>query len=457
MTLVRIKKEKIKMTGLHDLDELLLTVRNEISKSYILEGINAYKGGANRSAIISTWIAITYDIISKIREIVEQEDLEAKKEIAHFEKLLEQSKTDKSVIKQLQEFENSLLNKALDKFEFINPTEFKYLERIKEDRNLSAHPAFIDSENLFSPSGELVRSHIVHSIKYLLSNKPIQGKAAFGRIVRDIKRVSFPKDYSSAKKYLKDKYFENSKDVLIKNLTSGFISGLLNGSVSKEGNELNVTNTLLVISELFPVVFESQLKKKLPKIIEGLEDEKLWKILILLGSNQHIWNLLDSSSKIRVNEFLKIKSKERSVLLNKFGFIKSIQVPELEKTIDELRSLVNSEVENAIHDYGYSKSYHSAFENGKTKILPLISNFTKKNIRDFIEAILNNKHDQILHAAGSEQIIEAVYDDTLDMIKKTNKYWLKLLPRLEENEDKYERLIEKIKTTDNIKRAIRHE
>jgi hypothetical protein len=437
------------MIRLHDLDELVLTVRNDVSKSYILEGINAYIGGAYRSAIISTWIAITYDIISKIREIAEQGDLEAKNEITVFENFLEQSKTDKSVIKKLQEFENELLEKALNRFEFINTTEHKYLERIKEDRNLSAHPAFIDSESLFQPSGELVRSHIVHSIKYLLSHKPIQGKAAFERIVRDVRRTSFPKDYRAVKNYLSEKYFNNSKEVLIRNLTSGFLTGLLNGDVSKDGNELNITNTLLVIHEKFPIVFESQLKKRLPKIIEEIEDESLWNFLIFLGSNQSSWNFLDEPSKIRINEFLKIKSKERSERLNKFGLIKSLDIPELNETLEELKELVNSEVEKAIEEYGSSGSYNSAFENGKTIILPLIPNFTSENVKNFIDAILNNKHDQILHAAGSEQIIEAVYDDTAYLFEKTKKYWLNILPRLEENEDKYERLIEKIKTTDN--------
>ncbi len=437
------------MIRLHDLDELVLTVRNDISKSYILEGINAYKGGAYRSAIISTWIAITYDIISKIREIAEQGDPDAKNEIINFENHLELSKTDKSVIKKLQDFENELLEKALNKFEFINPTEHKYLERIKEDRNLSAHPAFVDSESLFQPSGELVRSHIVHSIKYLLCHQPVQGKAAFDRIVRDVKRISFPKDYSAVKIYLGKKYFDNSKEVLIKKLASGFLSGLLNGEVSKDGNELNVTNTLLVIQEKFPTVFESRLKKILPKIIEEIDDENLWNFLIFLGSNQSSWYFLDEPSKIRVSEFLKIKSKERSERLNKFGLIKSLDIPDLNDTIEELKELVNSEVENAIEEYGDSGSYYSAFENGKKLILPLIPNFNSENVKNFIEAILNNNHDQILHAAGSEQIIEAVYDDTLYLLDKTKKYWLKILPRFEENEDKYERLIEKIKTTDN--------
>jgi len=433
------------MIGLHDLEELVLNVRSEISKSYILEGVNAYKGGAYRSTIISTWVAITYDIISKIREIADQGDPDARSEIKIFEDYLGQLKSGKTIIKKLQEFENELLDKALKKFEFITETEHKYLDRIKEDRNLCAHPAFIDFENLFQPSGELVRSHIVHSIKYLLSNKPTQGKSAFARIVRDIKRASFPKDYNTAKTYLKEKHFNNSKEVLIKNLTSGFLTGLLNGDVSKDGNDLNVTNTLVAISEEYPEVFESQLKNKLSKIIEEIEDEELLHFLIFLNSKQIAWSFLDEPSKIRVKEFLKTKSKERRFLLNKFSLIKSIEIPELHKTIKELGEVVNSEVKEAIVLYGNSGSFNSAFENGKTMILPMLSNFNSKNVKNFINAVLNNKRDQILNASRSEQIIEAVFDDTAHLKEKTKKHWLELLPKLEEDEDKYESLINKIK------------
>ena len=48
---------------LTDLDELALSVREIKAKSYITEAIDAYRGGAYRAAIVSTWIAVTFDII----------------------------------------------------------------------------------------------------------------------------------------------------------------------------------------------------------------------------------------------------------------------------------------------------------------------------------------------------------------------------------------------------------
>ena len=74
--------------NLYDLDELALLVRNDLSKTYVLESIQAYKSGAYRAAIVTTWIAVAYDIIAKIRELAEQGDEAAKKEVMGLSKII---------------------------------------------------------------------------------------------------------------------------------------------------------------------------------------------------------------------------------------------------------------------------------------------------------------------------------------------------------------------------------
>ena len=59
---------------LYDLDELAQSVRDKFSQAYIREAINAYRGGAYRSAIVSTWVAVTYDVLVKITELANQGD-----------------------------------------------------------------------------------------------------------------------------------------------------------------------------------------------------------------------------------------------------------------------------------------------------------------------------------------------------------------------------------------------
>ena len=59
-------------TGLSDLDQLVYSVRDRESSRLIHESVAAYRGGALRSAIMSVWIAVAYDIIAKARELAAQ-------------------------------------------------------------------------------------------------------------------------------------------------------------------------------------------------------------------------------------------------------------------------------------------------------------------------------------------------------------------------------------------------
>ena len=53
------------MESIHNLEVLAQEVRDHDSKRMILEAIASYKGGALRAAIVSTWIAVIFDIIKK--------------------------------------------------------------------------------------------------------------------------------------------------------------------------------------------------------------------------------------------------------------------------------------------------------------------------------------------------------------------------------------------------------
>lgn len=149
---------------LTDIDSLCLQVRDRESQRLITEAINAYRGGALRSAIVSTWIAVTFDIISKIRELANLEEGEAITFAAALDAAINSSNTNntREGIKQLQKLENELLDVANDKMQLFSQHEYVELNRLKEDRNKCAHPALIADNELYRPSLELVRSHITH-------------------------------------------------------------------------------------------------------------------------------------------------------------------------------------------------------------------------------------------------------------------------------------------------------
>lgn len=161
---------------LADLDELVLRCRDERAKEYIGEAVACYRAGAYR-AIISTWIAVAFDIIDKIRELYFGGDKAAEELTERFDAITR----DNDLTRALQ-FERDLLENARDKFELISSQEFSDLERLQQDRHRCAHPSRTASMEVFTPSPELARAHIRSAIDHLLQHEPAQGKAAFDRI-----------------------------------------------------------------------------------------------------------------------------------------------------------------------------------------------------------------------------------------------------------------------------------
>src|SRR5215468_10091880 len=65
--------------SLEDLDELVLRCRTEEGRKYITEAVTCYKAGAYRACIVATWVAVVYDLISKIRDLALSGDAEAQR------------------------------------------------------------------------------------------------------------------------------------------------------------------------------------------------------------------------------------------------------------------------------------------------------------------------------------------------------------------------------------------
>jgi hypothetical protein len=158
-------------THLTDLDSIILTVRDQRAREYISEAIAAYRAGAYKASILSVWVAITFDILTKIREIAQTGDGAATDFISRFD-----AAANNHNVSALLTLENELLDKALNPFGFIGYQELIHLQRLREDRHLCAHPSFTADAELFQPSPDLVRVHIVHAVQMLLANAAVQGK-----------------------------------------------------------------------------------------------------------------------------------------------------------------------------------------------------------------------------------------------------------------------------------------
>lgn len=406
-----------------DLDELLEKIRNSTSKEYFLEATNAYRSGANKASIVSLWITVLFDIIEKIRELAEKGDNNAIKYVNELDLAIENSN-----IEQLTKIERNLLKNAYEEFEFFNKEEYDLLNRLKEDRNLCAHPAFTTKKGLFQPSSELVRSHLVHSVLFLLSQKPVQGKKAIDEFIEDIKSKSFPEDLDRTYEFLNEKYLKRAKSVMVRNLVKILAKNIINLKIpGLAGNKYRIINSLIVIAKTHPEVYNTEIKHFLNQIIENVKDNDLLNVLWLLEADEKGWKWLDKSAKIRIKSLLEKKLESTPSALEIYHLLEKHKIGELDDVRKKVLNEISEMIFKNIFEYKLASSYRAVEEIGEEKILPYAMFFNERHVNKVIHAFISNKNEQILDANGSPDLWNQLFDEIQSNIKKESiKDWLEL-------------------------------
>jgi hypothetical protein len=284
---------------LADLDELVLRCRDERARAYIREAVTCCKAGAYRSAIVSAWIAVAFDIIDKIHELSLAGDKSATGLVEEFEVII--SKHD---LTRALSFERRLLNIAKDDFELISAQEHTDLERLQQDRHRCAHPSHQNFGQVFSPPAELARLHVRLAVEHLLQHEPAQGKAALDRLFKEILSEYFPTKDSDALAYLSKGPLKRARRSLIRNL----MLVLLKTSVDPEQDQLRwkCRRALNCVRQMHPVVWDEVLRADLTKIFRGLSDPgELVLGAELLGLDASLVEALDTDQIIRVKQFIR--------------------------------------------------------------------------------------------------------------------------------------------------------
>lgn len=283
---------------LSDLDELALKCRGKNAKGYIKKAIACYKAAAFRSAIVSTWIAVSFDIIDKLKELSLAGDKEAEQQIEAFEKARRTGDITSSL-----KFERDILEICRDKLELISPMEFIDLNRLQEDRNRCAHPSMTADGEAFIPSAELTRAHIRSAIEHLLQYPPAQGKYALDFLVSEVSSEYFPTELEQAVIAFKNSPLNKARDSLIRNFTIVLIKKLINNTKDYK-EEFRVLAALKAIDSIHREIYRATLQEKLSNIIRTLDPAKLDRITPLIKNIRDIWCLLDIDIKQKLQSYV---------------------------------------------------------------------------------------------------------------------------------------------------------
>lgn len=285
---------------LADLDELLLRCRTPQSKAFLAEAIACYRAGAYRSAIISTWIAVVFDLISKFKELALTGDLAAQKAVDDIERMY---LTDD--ISAALRFERNVLEQAREPFQLISYIEQEDLQRLFNDRNRCAHPSLRSLEEPYQPSGELVRAHIYNAVVALLQHPPVQGRKALQTIIEAIESDMFPTQVDRAlEQYFKHSPLARARPTLIKDVIVVLTKQLLLDQLLDAERNRKYT-ALLAVLKMYHQEGERILQEDLPKIgLQVLSHAQLTNLLDYLHKIPLAWHALGNPGRGKAQTFL---------------------------------------------------------------------------------------------------------------------------------------------------------
>ena len=414
--------------SLHSLDALLLTVRDPESKRLAQDSIAAYQGGALRAAVLSIWVAICADLIGKLRELAIGGDANAAAKVRELDVWI--AANDKL---KFQAFENGVIDLAKTQFEMLLPHEAADLERVKEDRNLCAHPAFVGNDTLFSPSAELVRAHIVHAVTHLLSKAPVQGKQLIARFERDLLGGSFPKTRAEIETVLRQNYLARAKSSAIESLIKSLAKALVGDEADKfKGKEQQLADTLAAIGRTHATALETVLPAHVERAAVQIPDSRVLNLGFYIAADGRIWGWMGAAGQARF--LAKIENSPLADLRGGFaarhvqavGERLLVQVMAAPLTVrDELMGKFpcSSFVREALARYQSAGSFRSAESCGQSIIIPHAPFLKTEDIAQLDTAIRGSLHNQILHAGGSSGILMQVFETTKHLLPAAATHW----------------------------------
>jgi hypothetical protein len=427
-----------------DLDEMLLRCRSGVAKAYAEEAVGTYRAGAYRACIITTWIAVTFDLIEKLRELALFGNNESKQQIVTFDQWQEGiARGNPAALQQALNFERDLLGYVRDKFEFIDGPQYIDLKRLQDDRNRCAHPTLQREGAPYQPTGEMARAHLCNAIIHLLQQPPVQGRSALAELRKLISSDYFPRELELARKALTDSVFARPSDALVRGAVDEMLFGFF-----EPGNTYyrkpRVYAALTARAEIRRGVAEPRIAEQTRKIFRSLEDKDLQCATALVVSVPECWRALADVHRQKLAEYMLsgplemvTSLAERAARLDQrrdaiTERVRACDVTQLAALIKGgLRELA---VNRAVKEFCSCRSWASANFVAANLIIPLLTHLTYDHIKGIIDASSIQGVDlrcsggfaEFLTNVREERLIK---EDDLDTLLETNNLDQRGYPR----------------------------
>lgn len=394
---------------LEDLDELILKCRDKNAREYIRESVASYRAQAYRSAIVSCWVAVCYDLIEKLRELSLAGDKQAEEKIQYLDAIYRDNDTNRSL-----KFEREILTFAKDKIELISALEYEDLNRILMDRHRCAHPSLNAEGEQYAPPAELARLHIHSAVTHLLQHEPAQGRFALDRIINLIHSDYFPTSRDDVLKAFQNSPVRRARPSLVRNLISILLKDLFLKEQKDYSTSAKLTASLYAVHIMHRSLYEARCSEILSDIVMRVGDDNLHKVATEICRIPCAWQSLDFNQKDRLSRFIRKLPTEHfdiAEIILSFAPLKNEAIRRIKNaTFEDLDSILpfstpKEIVDRSIELYHESRSFDEA-----NKIAVLVkyfaSDFSGVQVRTLLAKLADNH--QILGSFELPRMLEKI-------------------------------------------------
>lgn len=383
-------------SGFIDLDILLTKIRNPQSKIYFLDAVKAYKAGALRASLTSVWVALVYDLIAKYRELSAMGDAAATTFITAWD-----NATAAADIRKLLQLEADILDDATANTQVVNRIAQNQLARLREDRHLCAHPAFSAEAELFEPSPELARLHLVNAVDLVLSQEPLQGKAIFDLFDIDVQSSGFPTAHARILDYVEQRYLARVRTQNIRNFGTVLAKSLLKGVPAQwETQQRKITSSLVAVRER-AVPSWPDISTMIVRLIDGLDPQHRPRAIAFIASFPDFWALLLEPTRMALQATI---DNADATTITDYSILTGVTLPHFRAPLLALIAALNGEhLANAIAMqpladlwpravtlYQESGSWRGSEANFRDLISPFAGRLANHQIDQLLDAIIEN-------------------------------------------------------------------
>lgn len=400
-----------------DVDQIPHRCRDSAVSDLMAEAVRCYTVGAYRSVVVTTWIAVVFDFIAKLKELeLYGPNGEARARLQSFE----EARTAGDPAKALA-LEQKVLADARDVFGFLSPLEHDDLERLRADRHRCAHPAMRDEHERYEPTAEQARAHMRHALDFQLSRPPVQGKSALVSLQTQASQIHFPSDVDGAERVLKSGPLRRPRHGLVRNFLLSSLKRMLADDCNRSEAK-RLAAAVEATAKMHPLMaretvgehaWRARLTSELAK-----SNPRVWRLLSLAPFVQHA---LDEGHVEVLTQQASSQKDADTVLAVLYGVRIDVVAEKCRAKLGELsakalkRAVAHEPradlIPRAVELFVGSQSWDSANVRGEALVLPLVQLMTVEHAEKLVASGIENGE-----VAGSfvwARVVQALVDHQL--------------------------------------------